>query len=71
MPDGMSGTAEWYIVPYSEAAPTSNRSYDVSGILSHDLDTEEIVIPLLPTKITAFQTFFSCTLFLGEIRYWR
>ena len=52
LPSGMSGSAEWLIVPYSEAAPTSNRIYDVGGVLSYTLNGEEIVIPLLPTKIT-------------------
>ena len=52
LPSGLSGSAEWLIVPYSEAAPTSNRIYDVGGVLSYTLNGEEIVIPLLPTKIT-------------------
>ena len=52
LPSGMSGSAEWLIVPYSEAAPMSNQIYDVGGVLSYTLNGEEIVIPLLPTKIT-------------------
>lgn len=47
-----SGSAEWLIVPYSEAAPTIDLLYDVGGTLSYMLDNEEISIPLLPTKVT-------------------
>ena len=52
LPSAKLGSIEWLIVPYSEAAPTSNKIYDVSGVLSYDLNGEEIVIPLQPTKIT-------------------
>ena len=51
LPSGMSGAAEWLIIPYSEAAPESIRVYDVGGTLSYALDGKNITIPLLPTKI--------------------
>ena len=47
-----TGAVEWLIVPYSEAAPESDQSYDVGGILSYSLEDEIITIPLLPTLIT-------------------
>ena len=52
LPSEMSGAAEWLIVPYSEAAPSSSRAYDVGGTLFYILDGENITIVLLPTKIT-------------------
>ena len=51
LPSGGSGTAEWLIIPYSEAAPVSDQVYDIGGTLMYMLNEEEIVIPLLPTKV--------------------
>ena len=48
----MTGAVEWLIIPYSEAAPESDQSYDVGGILRYSLEDEIITIPLLPTVIT-------------------
>ena len=48
----MTGSVEWFIIPYSEAAPESDHSYDVGGVLRYSLDDESITIPLLPTVIT-------------------
>ena len=47
-----TGAVEWLIIPYSEAAPESDQSYDVGGILRYSLEDETITIPLLPTVIT-------------------
>ena len=52
LPSEMSGAVEWLIIPYSEAAPESDQSYDVGGTLRYSLDGENITIPLLPTVIT-------------------
>ena len=52
LPSEMSGAVEWLIIPLSEAAPESDKSYDVGGILRYSLDGENITIPLLPTVIT-------------------
>lgn len=52
LPSEMSGAVEWLIIPLSEAAPESDKSYDVGGILRYTLDGENITIPLLPTVIT-------------------
>ena len=52
LPSEMSGAVEWLIIPYSEAAPESDQSYDVGGTLRYSLDGENIAIPLLPTVIT-------------------
>ena len=49
---GASGAAEWLIIPLSEAAPMSNTDYDVGGTLSYFLNSVEIIVPLLPTRIT-------------------
>ena len=52
LPSEMSGAVEWLIIPLSEAAPESDKSYDVGGTLRYSLDGENITIPLLPTVIT-------------------
>jgi len=41
----------WLIIPFSEAAPETDRSYDVGGKLKYSLDGENITIPLLPALI--------------------
>ena len=33
LPSEGSGSVEWLIIPYSEAAPKSDRTHDVGGIL--------------------------------------
>ena len=43
---------EWLIIPHSEAAPDSNRIYNVAGSLSYLLGSENITVPLSPTPIT-------------------
>ena len=52
LPSEASGTVEWLIIPYSEAAPRSDRTYDIGGILRYSLDKENITIRLLPAFIT-------------------
>ena len=47
-----SGSIEWLIIPFSEAAPESDRSYGVGGTLRYFLDGENITIPLVPSVIT-------------------
>ena len=52
LPSSGSGAAEWLIVPYSEAAPTEDRVYDVGGTLSYVIGGKNVSVPLLPTRIT-------------------
>ena len=52
LPSEGSGSVEWLIIPYSEAAPKSDRTYDVGGILRYSLDNENITIRLFPSLIT-------------------
>ena len=52
LPSEGSGSVEWLIIPYSEAAPKSDRTYDVGGTLRYSLDNENITIRLLPALIT-------------------
>ena len=42
LPSGMSGAVEWLIVPYSEAAPDSDHTYNIGGTLGFTLDGENI-----------------------------
>ena len=52
---GMSGQVEWLIVPYSEAAPHSEKIYDMNqnlALCARLHVVENITIPLLPTLIT-------------------
>ncbi len=47
------GSLEWLFVPYSEAAPTEDRSFLVGGTLSYlSGGTDEISMPLIPARIT-------------------
>jgi len=48
----MSGSIEWKIIPYSEAAPNSDQIYYVGGVLEYSLNNENISIPLVPSIIT-------------------
>ena len=52
LPSESSGSIEWLIIPYSEAAPKSDRTYEVGGILKYSVDNEDITIRLLPALIT-------------------
>lgn len=52
LPSETSGSVEWLIIPYSEAAPDSDRAYDVGGTLRYLLDGVNVTIHLLPTLIT-------------------
>ena len=52
LPSEGSGSVEWLIIPYSEAAPKSDHTYDVGGILRYSLDNENITIRLFPSFIT-------------------
>ena len=52
LPSDATGAVEWLIIPYSEAAPDSNRIYNVGGSLSYLLGSENITVPLSPTPIT-------------------
>ena len=52
LPSSLSGSIEWLIVPYSEAAPESEQVYDVGGSFSYLVGSENIIVPLSPTPIT-------------------
>ena len=52
LPSEASGSIEWLIIPFSEAAPESDRSYDVGGTLRYSLNDENVTIPLVPAVIT-------------------
>ena len=52
LPSEMTGSAEWLIIPYSEAALESDHIYDVGGTLRYSADGSNITVPLLPTVIT-------------------
>ena len=52
LPSDETGAVEWLIIPYSEAAPDSNRIYNVGGSLSYLVGSENITVPLSPTPIT-------------------
>ena len=52
LPRETSGTISTLIIPFSEAAPETDRAYDVGGTLTYILDGENITIRLLPTLIT-------------------
>ncbi|WAR18315.1 hypothetical protein MAR_000153 [Mya arenaria] len=48
---GVSGTADWLIIPYSSAAPDADTLYDVGGTLSYSVDGTEFSTALLPDTI--------------------
>ena len=48
---GRVGTVEWLIVPSSDAALTTERLYDIGGILSYEMDEHVTSVPLLPAPI--------------------
>lgn len=52
LPSEKSGSISTLIIPFSEAAPKTDRAYDVGGTLIYTLDGDNITIPLLPTLIT-------------------
>ena len=52
LPSDAIGAVEWLIIPYSEAAPDSNRIYNVGGSLNYIVGGENITFPLSPTPIT-------------------
>ena len=52
LPSDAIGAVEWLIIPYSEAAPDSNRIYNVGGSLNYIVGGENITVPLSPTPIT-------------------
>ncbi|XP_078472002.1 uncharacterized protein LOC144733868 [Lampetra planeri] len=47
-----SGSAEWLMVAYSEAAPMHDTQYDVSGLFSYMMGGSLVEIPLYPETIT-------------------
>ena len=49
---GVSGTATWLIIPYSEAAPTHNVNYGIGGTLYYTVGGQNITVPLFPETIT-------------------
>ena len=49
---GESGKSEWLMIPYSEAAPTEDVLYDISGTLYYTVDGDNITVPLFPDTIT-------------------
>lgn len=46
------GIAEWLIVPYSSAAPTTAVDYRIGGTLYYRVYGEELTIPLFPDAVT-------------------
>ena len=52
LPSDASGTIEWLIIPYSEAAPDADHIYTVGGSFNYIVGGENITVPLLPTPIT-------------------
>ena len=52
LPSDTSGTIDWLIIPYSEAAPDSDHIYNVGGSFMYTVGGENITVPLLPTPIT-------------------
>ncbi|UJR06540.1 hypothetical protein I4U23_010823 [Adineta vaga] len=51
LPSKSSGSVNWFIIPYSTAAPTEPTWYRVGGNLSYNLDGEFLHIPLTPDTI--------------------
>ena len=49
---GVSGTATWLIIPYSEAAPTHDVKYGIGGTLYYTVGGQNITVPLFPETIT-------------------
>jgi hypothetical protein len=49
---GLTGTAQWNIVPTRDAAPNGDTAYYVSGQISYTQNGTQITIPLFPTGIT-------------------
>ena len=52
LPSDMTGSIEWLIIPYSEAAPESDHVYNIGGFFNYVADGENITVPLSPTPIT-------------------
>ena len=52
LPSSLSGSIEWLLIPYSEAAPESEHVYDIGGSFSYVVGSETIMVPLSPTPIT-------------------
>lgn len=48
----LSGTAEWLIIPYSNAAPEDDTLYDIGGRLSYSVGGSHFSVPLLPDTVT-------------------
>ncbi|CAF3967431.1 unnamed protein product, partial [Rotaria sordida] len=46
-----SGQLNWFIIPYSSAAPTTSTWYSVGGQLSYTIDGQLVNITLIPDKI--------------------
>jgi hypothetical protein len=49
---GSKGSAEWMIIPYSSAAPTSATVYKIGGTLSYVVNGDKMTIPLFPDSVT-------------------
>ena len=47
-----SGSAEWLIVPYSEAAPYEDQQYDIGGTLYYTVNGQNLTVPLFPDTVT-------------------
>ena len=48
LPSDMSGSIEWLMIPYSEAAPESDHVYDVGSSFNYVVNGENITVPLSP-----------------------
>ena len=51
LPVKTSGSAEWLIIPYSEAAPYEDQAYEIGGILYYTVNGQNITVPLFPDSI--------------------
>ena len=52
LPVETSGSAEWIIIPYSEAAPFDEQLYEIGGTLYYTVYGKNITIPLYPDTVT-------------------
>ncbi|MBN1786930.1 MAG: hypothetical protein JW806_00880 [Sedimentisphaerales bacterium] len=52
LPGGSNMKAEWIILPTSQAAPLEPVDYYIGGQIIYSIDGLEVILPLLPDKIT-------------------
>jgi hypothetical protein len=49
---GAEGTADWLIIPYSSAAPTTATVYKIGGTMYYSVNGDQMTIPLFPDTVT-------------------